>query len=160
MGWTLTQNCHDIVFLNFLIIYFFLIVWLQCLSYHIWTDHVDTNSSLSTTVFIMSIVFFLLIWLYLQELPYWEMCTDHINNASTLSKRVYNMSILCLLILFDLLMIFASVTILGNAHRPCKQYPNIVDNSLHHVYSFFPEFSWFSCYLSINCHIWKCAHSM
>ena len=73
------------------------------------------------SIFSWPLFYFLLIWLYLQELPYWEMCTDHINNASTLSKRVYNMSILCLLILFDLLMIFASVTILGNAHRPWKQ---------------------------------------
>ena len=53
------------------------------------------------------------------------------------------MSILCLLTSSHLLMIFATVTILGNARRPHKQYPNIVDNSLHHVYSFFlnfPEF--------------------
>ena len=33
--------------------------------------------------------------------------------------------------------IFALITILGNAHRPCKHYPNIVNNSIHHVYSVF-----------------------
>ena len=32
---------------------------------------------------------------------------------------------------------YSGVQQIGNAHRPCKQYPNIVDNSLHHVYSFF-----------------------
>ena len=31
-----TQNHHDIVSPNFLVIHFFLIFWLQCLSYHIW----------------------------------------------------------------------------------------------------------------------------
>ena len=30
------KNHHDIVFLNFLVIDFFLIFWLQCHSYHIW----------------------------------------------------------------------------------------------------------------------------
>ena len=36
----------------------------------------------------------------------------------------------------DFLIIFASITILGNAHRPCKQYTNIVDNGLFHVTPF------------------------
>ena len=31
--------------------------------------------------------FALVSWLYLHQLPYWEMQTDHVNNASTLSKR-------------------------------------------------------------------------
>ena len=31
--------------------------------------------------------FALVLWLYLHQLPYWEMQTDHVNNASTLSKR-------------------------------------------------------------------------
>ena len=50
-------------------------------------------------------------------------------------------SLSCYSILFwsfpDVLGIFASITILGNMHRPCKQYLNLVNNSLHHVYSFF-----------------------
>jgi hypothetical protein len=33
---TATPNHHNLVFLNFLVIYFFLIFWLQCVSYHIW----------------------------------------------------------------------------------------------------------------------------
>ena len=36
----------------------------------------------------------------------------------------------------DFLIIFASITILGNAHRPCKQYTNIVNNNLCHVTPF------------------------
>ena len=32
-------------------------------------------------------------WLYLHQLPYWEMHTDHVSNASTLSYRVYILSI-------------------------------------------------------------------
>ena len=52
-----------------------------------YTDHVDTTLSLSTTVFLMSILFFLILRLYLNQLLYWEMGTDHINNASTLSKE-------------------------------------------------------------------------
>ena len=38
----------------------------------------------------------------------------------------------------DVLVIFALITILGNAHRPCEQYPNIVSNCLQHPYSFLP----------------------
>ena len=36
----------------------------------------------------------------------------------------------------DVLVIFALITILGNAHKPCEQYPNIVSNCLQHAYSF------------------------
>ena len=32
--------------------------------------------------------FFFIFWLYLHQLPYWEMHTDCVNNASTLSKRL------------------------------------------------------------------------
>ena len=69
------------------------------------------------------------------------MRTDHVNNSPTLSTCVYIMPLLFLLILPDFLIIFVLITIFGNVHRPCKQYSNIVDNSLHHVYSFSPEFS-------------------
>ena len=31
-------------------------------------------------------------------------------------------------------------TIFGNMHRPCRHYFIIVNNSLYHVYSFFPHF--------------------
>ena len=36
----------------------------------------------------------------------------------------------------DVLVIFALITILGNTHRPCEQYPNIVSNCPQHAYSF------------------------
>ena len=101
------------------------------------TDHVNTTSSLSTTVSIMSNLFFLIFWLYLHQLPYWEIHTENVNNASALSKRVYIMSILSLLIFSDFLIISAKITILGNAHRPCKQYTKIVDNDLHLSIHFF-----------------------
>ena len=71
------------------------------------------------------------------------MHTDHVKNASTLLKKVYIMSILFLLIFPDFLIIFELNTILGNVHRPCKQYTNIVDNGLHlslHFFLIFPDF--------------------
>ena len=48
-------------------------------------------------------------------------------------------------ILFFLIFsaIFAQITIFRNAHRPCQQYPNIVNKSLYHVYSFLPLFPHF-----------------
>ena len=56
--------------------------------------------------------------------------------------------------------IFILITIFGYAHRPCWQYPNIVNNSRHHVYSFSLDISWFSDYIYINYYIWKCAQTM
>ena len=186
----------------------------------------------------MSILFFLIFWLYIQQLPCWEMHTDHVNNAvitdysclaspsfdhiaytlcsllptiiishsllylipysdlqnhtlgillswclfsplfffslvlsiplfgdrfpnaSTLLKRVYIMSILFLLIFSDFLIIFAWITILGNVHRLCKQYTNIVDNSLCHATPFFLIFSWCSGHICINYHLQKCTQTM
>ena len=68
------------------------------------------------------------------------MHTDHINTTPTLSITVYIMSILFFPFFLIFLAIFALLTIFGNVHRPCKQYPNIVNNSLHHVCSFFLGF--------------------
>ena len=65
------------------------------------------------------------------------MRTDHVNTTPTLSITVYIMSILFFSFISDFLAIFALLTIFGNVHRPCKQQPNIVNNSLHHVCSFF-----------------------
>ena len=91
-----TQNHHDIVFLDFghTFLSDFLATICKLPYLEMCTDHVDTTSSLSTTVSTMSIFVFLIFWLYLHQLPYWEMHTDHVNNASTLLKRVYIMSIL------------------------------------------------------------------
>ena len=96
---------------------------------------------------------FLIFSLYSCLLPHLEMCTDHVNSTPTLSTTVYIMSILFLLSFPDFLIIFVFITIFGNVHRPCKQYPSIANNSLHHVYSSSPEFFWFSGYLSIDYHM-------
>ncbi|KIK07038.1 hypothetical protein K443DRAFT_31707, partial [Laccaria amethystina LaAM-08-1] len=68
--------------------------------------------------------FFQFFWLYLHYLPYLEICTDHVNTTPKMST----------------ITIFALLTIFGNAHRPCKHYPNIVNNGVHYVSSFFPDF--------------------
>ena len=65
------------------------------------------------------------------------MCTDHMNSAPSLSTTVSKCLFFLFFILPDFVTIFALITIFGNAHRPCKHYSNIVDNSLHHIYSFF-----------------------
>ena len=52
--------------------------------------------------------------------------------------RSYIMSILFLLIFPHFLIIFASITILGNVHRPCISYISSDDNSQCHATSHFP----------------------
>ena len=69
------------------------------------------------------------------------MRTDDVNTTPTMSITVYIMSILFFSFFSDFLAIFALLTIFGNVQRPCKQYPNIVNNSRHHVCSFFLFFS-------------------
>ena len=100
------------------------------------TDHVDTTSSLST---IASILFFLIFWQYLHQLPYWEMCTDHVINPSRLSKKSTSCLVFFFVIFHDLFIIFAWITILGNAHRWCKQYTNIVEDGLCNATPFFSD---------------------
>ncbi|KIK05168.1 hypothetical protein K443DRAFT_91769, partial [Laccaria amethystina LaAM-08-1] len=56
--------------------------------------------------------FFQFFWLYLHYLPYLEICTDHVNTTPNMST----------------ITIFALLTIFGNVHRPCKHYPNSVNN--------------------------------
>ena len=99
------------------------------------TDHV--NSIPHCQWQFTSCLFFMIFWLYLHWLPHLEMSTDHVSTAATLPTTVYIMSILFFLIFPDFMAIFALITILGNGHRPCKHYPNIVNNSICHVYSFF-----------------------
>ena len=72
----------------------------------------------------------------------WLDSVDHSGVHTRLTQfhgRSYIMSILFLLIFPDFLIIFTLLTILKNAHRPCKQYTNIVDNGLHHVSLFFSD---------------------
>ena len=63
------------------------------------------------------------------------MHTDHLNSTINNSLQpIYSFSPN----VSDFLIIFALITILGNAHRPYKQYTNIVESGLHHLSSFFP----------------------
>ena len=81
------------------------------------------------------------------------MRTDHVNTTPTLSITVYIMSILLFVFFSDFLATFALLPIFVNVHRLCKRYPNIVNNSLHLVCSFF---SFFLDFLAILiCHIWQ-----
>ncbi|KIJ90974.1 hypothetical protein K443DRAFT_115791, partial [Laccaria amethystina LaAM-08-1] len=49
---------------------------------------------------------------------------NHVNSTPTLSTTVYIMSIIFLPFFPDFVAIFALLSIFGNPHRPCKQYPN------------------------------------
>ena len=68
------------------------------------------------------------------------MGTDHINSIPTLLITVHIMS-LFFLTFSDFQAIVALITIFRNAHRPHQQYPNTINNSLDHVYSFFSDFA-------------------
>ena len=89
------------------------------------------------------------------------MHTHYVNNAPTLLTMIS----ICLYIFFwfisHFLSIFTLITILENAHTPCKQCTNIVDNDLPlslHFFLFF--FFWFSEYIYINYHIEKHTQTM
>ena len=61
----------------------------------------------------------------------------HIGKSRQTSKQCLNIIKKSYISSFpDVLVIFALITILGNVHRPWKQYSNIVSNCLHHPYSF------------------------
>ena len=110
------------------------------------TDHVNSTPTLSATVYSMPILFFLLFLIFsldLHYLPYWELRTDHVNNTPTLLTMVYIVYLYLFLIFSDFLAIFTWITILRNAHRPCKLYLNIINNftSCLSLFSwFFPDF--------------------
>ena len=112
------------------------------------TDLVNTTPMLPITVYIMSILFFsfffLIFWLYFHYLPYFEMCTDHVNSTPTLSTTVYTTSVLFFSFFPDFLTVVMSITILGNAHRPCKQLSNITTPSLFFswIFSYFFHLKW------------------
>ncbi|KIJ96304.1 hypothetical protein K443DRAFT_107470 [Laccaria amethystina LaAM-08-1] len=80
------------------------------------TDHVHPTPTLSTIVNTISI----------QPCRYYSNIFNqyHANSTPTLSTTVYIMSIIFVSFFPDFLAIFALLTIVGNAHRPCKQYPN------------------------------------
>ena len=68
------------------------------------------------------------------------MRTDHVNCTLTLSTCTHDVSPFFPDFFPDFLIIFALITILGSAHRPCKQYPNIITT--------IPIFFWFYYYFS------------
>ena len=96
--------------------------WRQCLI--VYTLHTPTLFfSEPSTVLLLKILKFPFLDIYLEpdnsNLEVWK---DHINSTQQwLTPYLYNFYV-CLAILL-------LITIFGNAHRPCKQYPNIVDNS-------------------------------
>ena len=85
------------------------------------------------------------------------MCTDHVDSTLTLSTTVYTMPILFLLIFPDVLTIFISITIFGNVHRPCQEYPTLSITVSSFFFWFFFKFSGYIC---INYHIRKCTQTM
>ena len=142
-----TNIANNSIYVSILFLFFFLTLWLylhQLPYLEMRTDHVNTTPTLFITVYIMSILFsdfFLIFWLYLHYLPYLEMCTDHVNSTPILSTTAYTMPVLFFSFFSDFLTIFISITILGNAHRPCKQLSNITTPSLFFFLNFFLFYS-------------------
>ena len=83
--------------------------------------------------------------------------SGYINYLLYLEITIHIISVLIFLIFPSM---FALITIFGNVHRPHQQYPNIVKNSLPHVYSFVPPLPWFSGYIYISYYIWKCPRTI
>ncbi|KIJ96685.1 hypothetical protein K443DRAFT_106926 [Laccaria amethystina LaAM-08-1] len=82
------------------------------------TDHVHTTPTLSTIVNTIPCKHYSNI-----------VSNNHVNSTPTLSTTVYIMSIIFFSFCPDFLAIFSLLTIFGNAHRPCKQYPNNITTS-------------------------------
>ena len=83
----------------------------------------------------------LLTWLSSQYVHFLVLFTwnlFHINYGQLTHEKI----LICL-IFPHFSAIFAQITIFWNACRPCQQYPNIVNKSLYHVYSFVPLFPHF-----------------
>ena len=80
------------------------------------------------------------------------MCTDHVNSTPIFSTTVYTMFVLFFSFFPDFLTVFTSITILGKAHRPCKQFSNITTPSL-----FFSRFFSYFFFIWNNkiYHIWQ-----
>ncbi|KIK02137.1 hypothetical protein K443DRAFT_79266, partial [Laccaria amethystina LaAM-08-1] len=78
------------------------------------TDHINTTPTLSAMINTMSILFFY-----------------HVNTTPTLSTTVYIIFLIFFLFFPNFLAILVLITIFETVHRPCEQYPNIVNSSLH-----------------------------
>ena len=87
MAWTLTHRI--IMILYFLTFWSYISFWFS--GYNVLVTIFGNVHRPCRHYFIIvnrvSILFFLIFWLYLHQLPYWEMCTDHVINASRLPKE-------------------------------------------------------------------------
>ena len=94
------------------------------------TDHVNSTPILSTTVYIMSFLFFS----FFPDVLAIFMLITTLGNVHRPYKQYPNIVTNSLHHVFsffpDFLTIFTSITILGNAHRPGKQLSNITTPSL------------------------------
>lgn len=124
------------------------------------TDHINTTPTLSTTVDLMFLLFFPFFPDFLAIFALITIFGNVHRPCKHYSKIVNKDALNFFLFFLDFLTIFALLTIFGNVHWPCKRYPYIVNNSLRHVYSFCLHLSWFSGYICIDYHIWKCAQTM
>ena len=168
------------------------------------TDHVNTSPTLSTIVYIMSILFlpffpwfysyvcinchirkcaqttwtvhqhcqqqYLSVYSFSHFFPWlcdyicanshiWkctQTCKHYSNIVHNGLHHVYSFSFF----FSDFLAIFALLTIFGNMHRPCKQYPILSTTICIMSLLFFSFFSWFSGYIYVDYHIRKCAQTM
>ena len=132
-----TPNYHDFIFLNFLVIHFFLYNVLVAIfgNVHRPCRH---HFIIINRVSILSILFFSCC---MASVAILGNADKPVNNVSTLSKLSYIMSILFLLSFPNFPVSFQIITILGNAHTSCKQCTNIVDNDVHLSLHFFSDFS-------------------
>ena len=127
------------------------------------TDHVNSTSTLLTTVYIISILFFLSFPDFLVIiLSITTLGTVHIpcKQCTNMVDHDLHLSLGFFLIFSDFLSIFTWITILGNAHRACTHCTSTWSTSTHHISSFFLTFCWFSHNLCINYYIRKCAQTM
>ena len=108
------------------------------------TDHLKTTPTLSTTVYIMSILF----PLFFPNFVAIVALITIFGNAHRPYKHYSNIAKNSLHHVHSFFLIFwlflTLLTIFGNVHRPCKQDPSTVNNSLHCVYffSFFSLMFW------------------
>ena len=102
---------------------------------------------------------FFLIFSYICINYYIWKCAQTVNTTHNIVKNSLNHDHSLFLFFSDFLAISTLLTIFGNVHRPCKQYPSTVNSSLHCVF-FLKNSPWFSGYVCITYHIWKCAKTM
>ncbi|KIJ90236.1 hypothetical protein K443DRAFT_116898, partial [Laccaria amethystina LaAM-08-1] len=89
------------------------------------TDHVNSAPTLSTTVYAIFALLTIFGNVHRPCKHYSNIVSNnHVNSTPTMSTTVYIMSNIFFSFFPDFLAIFSLLTIFGNAHRPCKWYPN------------------------------------